>query len=186
MSITELYKRLNNKQLKNWNRSLPFQDTIDDRWQRAKLLGFGEKTSIYNSSFVFGKVEVGSNTWIGPNVILDGMAAMLKIGNYCSISAGVQIYTHDSINWALSGGNCSFNKDKVMIGNNNHIGSLSIILPGTEIGSYCVIGANSLVKGTIKDYSIYAGTPATKIGFVTFKNNKPTMNFSKDGSLETI
>ena len=186
MKILDLYKKLNNEQIKKWNRSLPIQDTIDDRWKRAKLLGFGKGTSIYNSSFVFGKIEVGENTWIGPNVLLDGYAEKLKVGNYCSISAGVQMYTHDSIDWALSGGKYSYTKASILIGNNNHIGSLSVILPGTRIGSYCVIGANSVVKGRIKDYSIYAGTPATKIGFVTFKNNKPVMNFSKDGSLETI
>ena len=40
---------------KNWNRSLPFQDTLDDRWERAKRLKFGKKTSIYNSSLFLGK-----------------------------------------------------------------------------------------------------------------------------------
>ena len=61
MKILDLYKKLNNEQLEKWNRSLPIQDTIDDRWKRAKLLGFGKGTSIYNSSLVFGKIEVGEN-----------------------------------------------------------------------------------------------------------------------------
>ena len=77
--IKKIFKKYDDEQRKNWNRSLPFQDTLDDRWERAKRLKFGKKTSIYNSSFVFGKVKVGKNTWIGPNVILDGLKQDLKL-----------------------------------------------------------------------------------------------------------
>ena len=51
-------------------------------------------------------VTVGAGTWIGPNTLLDGTGG-LSIGASCSISAGVQIYTHDSVMWALSGGTAS-------------------------------------------------------------------------------
>ena len=47
-------------------RSLPFQDALSDRWERARRLGFGEGSSIYNSAAVFGDVRVGRKTWIGP------------------------------------------------------------------------------------------------------------------------
>ncbi len=180
MDYKKIYEELNKIQIKKWNRSLPFQDTIDDRWERAKLLGFGKNASIYNSCHVFGKVEVGENTWIGPNVILDGLAEKLKIGDFCSISSGVQIYTHDSSNWALSGGKCSYENDKVLIGSRNYIGSLSVILPGTIIGTCCIIAANSVVKSKVEDYSIFAGTPAKKIGFITFEKEKPKLNFLKN------
>ena len=53
---------------------------------------------------VIGDVKVGSHTWIGPNVILDGSGGGLEIGDYCSIDAGAQIYTHDTVMWAISGG----------------------------------------------------------------------------------
>ena len=86
-----------------WNRSLPFADYIVDRWGKAQSLGFGEGSSIYDSSLVLGDVKVGKNTWIGPFTVLDG-AASLVIGDHCSISAGVQIYTHDTVKWAVSGG----------------------------------------------------------------------------------
>jgi len=89
--------------LEQWNRSLPYGDGMVDRWQRAKFLGFGDGTSIYDSAVVIGDVKVGEKTWIGPSTVLDGSGG-LTIGSCCSISAGVQIYTHDSIKWALSGG----------------------------------------------------------------------------------
>lgn len=46
------------------------------------------------------------------------------------------------------------------IGNNVWIGENVVILPGTEIGDGCVIGANSVVKGTINSNTIAVGAPA--------------------------
>jgi acetyltransferase-like isoleucine patch superfamily enzyme len=48
-------------------------------------------------------VTVGKNCWIGPNVILDGSGGGLFIGDYVDISAGVHIYTHDTVKRAISG-----------------------------------------------------------------------------------
>jgi carbonic anhydrase/acetyltransferase-like protein (isoleucine patch superfamily) len=87
-----------------WSRSLAFADAIFDRWERAQTLGFGAGASIYDSAMDYGDVEVGAETWVGPFVVLDGSGGGLRIGEYCSISAGVQIYTHDTVFWALSGG----------------------------------------------------------------------------------
>jgi hypothetical protein len=86
-----------------WQRSLPVGEYLVDRWERARVLGFGEGASIYDSAIVIGSVSVGANTWIGPWAMLDGSGG-LSIGSHCSISAGVQIYTHDSVAWAVSGG----------------------------------------------------------------------------------
>ncbi len=88
------------KMLQDWKRGVPFGDMIGDRWERARMLGFGEKSSIYDSALVLGDIQVGENTWIGPFTVLDGSGG-LCIGSCCSISAGVQIYT---VEWALSGG----------------------------------------------------------------------------------
>src|SRR6476620_9274623 len=74
-----------------YSRSLPMQDAFDDRWERARKLGFGEGASIYNSAGVFGTVTVGAKTGIGPYVVLDGSGG-LSIGSTCSISCGVHIY----------------------------------------------------------------------------------------------
>ena len=57
---------------KHDNRVLPIGDYISDRWEKAKYLGFGENSSIYDSSLVLGTVQVGKDCWIGPFTILDG------------------------------------------------------------------------------------------------------------------
>lgn len=52
----------------------------------------------------------------------------------------------------------------VRIGNNIFVGAGAIILPGTIIGKFCIIGAGAVVKGKIDDYSIMVGNPAKRIG----------------------
>lgn len=142
-----------------WSRSLPFADYIVDRWEKAKNLGFGEGSSIYDSSLVFGNVLVGRNTWIGPFTVLDGSGG-LQIGDYCSISSGVQIYTHDTVRWATSGGNIDPEHAPVRIGNRCYIGPNVVVSKGVSIGDGCVIGANSLVNRDVPAGKKAWGTPA--------------------------
>ena len=141
------------------NRSLPFADVLFDRWERASSLGFGKGSSIYDSAYVFGDVHVGENTWIGPFTILDGTGG-LSIGSYCSISAGVQIYTHDSVNWAVSGGDLNYEYLQTIIGNNCYIAPNCIISKGVTLGDKCIVGANSFVNKSFPEGSKLAGNPA--------------------------
>jgi len=147
-----------------YNRVLPFGDTVVDRWEKANLLGFGVNTSIYDSSLVMGDVSVGNDTWIGPNTILDGSGGGLTIGAHCSISAGVQIYTHDTVRRTLTGGQAGIDLAPTAIGNNCYIGPNSVIVKGIRIGNNVVVGANSLVTKDIPDNTVVYGTPAKMVG----------------------
>lgn len=149
-----------------WQRSLPFADYLVDRWQKAQALGFGEGSSIYDSTLVLGEVKVGKNTWIGPFTVLDGSGG-LEIGDNCSISAGVQIYTHDTVAWAVSGGKQPAKRVPVRIGHRCYIGPNTIISKGITIGDGCVIGANSLVLHDIPSNSKAFGTPCRVQGKAT-------------------
>jgi len=151
------FKRHRVKQ--NYKRILPVNELFTDRWEKARYLEFGKGTSIYDSSLVFGDVKVGKNTWIGPFTILDGSGG-LSIGDNCSISAGVQIYSHDSVKWAVSGGKEKYEYASVQIGNNCYIGPNVIIAKGIVLGDKCIIGANSFVNTSFSSCSRIAGNPA--------------------------
>jgi acetyltransferase-like isoleucine patch superfamily enzyme len=142
-----------------WKRTLPFGDYVVDRWERARELGFGEGTSIYDSVLVLGDVHVGARTWIGPFTILDGSGG-LTIGDNCSISSGVHIYTHETVQWALSGGAAPYEYAPVRIGSNCYIGPQAIIAKGVTIGDGALVGANSLVLGDVPAGAKAYGNPA--------------------------
>jgi acetyltransferase-like isoleucine patch superfamily enzyme len=179
--LQELRLYLDSTQKKKWNRSLPFDEELFDRWERAKSLGFGENTSIYQNSLVFGDVKVGKETWVGPFTILDGSGG-LEVGDNCSISSGVQIYTHDTVNKRVSDGKEEIKRERTKIGNSCYIGPMAIIGKGVTIGNNSIIGTLSHVNKDIPPYSIAAGTPAKIIGQVeTGKDGKVRRVYFKKG-----
>jgi acetyltransferase-like isoleucine patch superfamily enzyme len=158
-TLKKLYQVLRTDMQKKFQRDLPLAELLFDRWERAETLGFGKGTSIYHSSYVYGEVIVGENTWIGPFTLLDGTGC-LKIGSFCSISAGVQIYTHDSVKWAITGGKASYEHAPVRIGDRCYIGPNTVISKGVSIGDESIIGAGSLVLSDIPQKSKAWGCPA--------------------------
>jgi len=175
--IQELHKLLGEGLDDQYNRSLPLADEILDRWERAKLLGFGKGSSIYDSSYVFGDVQVGANTWIGQFTIIEGTGG-LEIGEYCTISAGVHIYSHDNIKRTLTKGQSPLEYGAVKIGDGVYIGPQSIISKGVNIGECSVIAANSFVKSDFPSHSIIAGNPAKAIGTVAINGDQVTFEYS--------
>lgn len=169
--LSNLNVLLESKFLAIYNRSLPFSDHINDRWERAKRLGFGEGTNIYDSSYVIGDVRVGKNCWIGMNTILDG-SGNLTIGDNCTISAGTQIYSHDNLKATLSSNAFPIEKAEVKIGHNTYIAPYSIISKGVILGSFTIVAAHSFVNKSFPDYAIVAGIPAKQIGEVILENEE--------------
>lgn len=161
-NINKLFAILRDAVRLKHNRMLPFGDYFVDRFEKARYLGFEEGSSVYDNVLVFGDIKVGKNTWIGPNVVLDGSGG-LEIGSNCSISAGVQIYSHDSIKWAVSGGKEKYEYAKTIIEDNCYIGPNVIIQKGITIGKGSVIGANSFVNKNIPRHSRSFGNPARVI-----------------------
>jgi carbonic anhydrase/acetyltransferase-like protein (isoleucine patch superfamily) len=164
-----------------FERSLPFADGLFDRWERAKRLGFDAEASIYDSACVFGQVRVGAKTWIGPYVLLDGSGGGITIGATCSISAGVHIYTHDTVLWALSGGKMAQRVGPVAIGNRVYVGSQSVITRGVTIGDMAVIAANSFVREDVPPRTIVGGVPALSIGCVEGDDDNVRLVFDQSG-----
>jgi acetyltransferase-like isoleucine patch superfamily enzyme len=151
---------------RSYDRSLPFADGLFDRWERAARLGFAEGASVYDSAMIFGAVSVGANTWIGPGVLLDGSGGGISIGEWCSISAGVHIYTHDTVLRSLSSGLRPRSTGGVRIGDACHLGAQSVVVLGVSVGDRCVIGANSFVNRDVPDRAVVGGSPARPLGMV--------------------
>ena len=162
---------------RDYKRVNPFQEDITDWKERGEFLfGKGKNITVYNSSLVVGDVKVGENTWIGPYAELDGTGG-LEIGSFCSISSGVNITTHDSVKWALSGGKMNYEKSPVKIGNCCFIGTHAFISRGVELGNHVLVGAGAVVTKSFPDFSIIAGVPAKVIGKVNIGNDNIQLDF---------
>ena len=176
-NLLKLHGDLRKSKKTKWDRVLPFEELLFDRWEKAKFLKAGEKSSVYHSSNIFGKVKIGKNTWIGPFTIIDGSGGEIKIGDYCSISSGVQIYTHDTVKWSLTGGKAEFEKGNVSIGDNCYVGPNVIISKDVKIGKGCIIGSNSFVNRNIPQNSIVYGIPGKKVGKVKIVGKKISLEY---------
>lgn len=105
---------------------------------------------------------------------------LIELGNNVAISARTEFITHD--------GSVQIFRDKypgldifgkISVGDNSFIGIGCLILPNTRIGSNCIIGAGSVVRGEIPDNSVVIGNPA-KIIYKTSVMEK-LIKFNKNG-----
>lgn len=163
--FSEMYSVLGKNFLAELQRLPSLPDMLVDRWERASMLGFGAGSNIYDNSLVIGNVTVGKECWIGPNTILDG-SGTLVIGDCCTISAGVQIYTHDNVKQTLSSKQLPIERKETSIGNNVYIGPQAVISKGLKIGNNVVIATFSFVNKDIPDNAIFMGQPAKQVGIV--------------------
>ena len=153
----DLVKKLRGSMKEQFARHVSIQDLFSDRWETAEFYGFGEGSSCYNNVLILGKVKVGENTWIGPNVVLDGSGG-LTIGDFVSISAGVQIYSHNTVRWSNSCGKDGISYLPTKIGSGVYIGPNSVIQMGVEIGDGSVIGAMSFVNKNVPQNGKWYGS----------------------------
>jgi acetyltransferase-like isoleucine patch superfamily enzyme len=90
---------------------------------------------------------------------------LLVIGNDVGIAGGVKFLTHDGIAMYLRRDRPMAQKfGTIIIGDRCFIGENTILLPGTRIGQDVIVGAGSVVRGTIPDNSVVAGNPARVVG----------------------
>jgi len=158
--LRALISTLRRQKREQFHRYVPVGDLITDRWEIARDYGFGEGTSCYDNVLIIGEVVVGRNCWIGPNVILDGSGGGLSIGDCVDISAGVQIYTHHTVERAVTGGSAAVEYAPTRIGSRVYIGPQTVIQKGVVIGDGVIIGAMSLVNKDVPTDTTAWGVPA--------------------------
>lgn len=161
-----------------WDRFLPLDEMLSDRWKKAEFLQFRDGTSMYENVYVYGKPKIGKNVWIGPMVVLDATGG-IAIGDYCELSCGVMIFTHSTHLCALTGNKNMKIIRPVTVGDHVYLGSGAIILPGVNIGSYSVIGAGAVVTHDIPPNSVAFGVPASVVGKVVTRAGKVSIRYSK-------
>lgn len=112
-------------------------------------------------------VNFGRNCKFNRKINFGSEPYLIKIGDNFYSSTNIQFITHDgSVNVLRNLYEEYKNIDSflpITIGNNVFVGYGVTILPGTIIGENVIVGAGSVVKGELKDNSVYAGIPAKYI-----------------------
>lgn len=147
-------------------------------------------------------IEIGSNVTIRDYVRIEAIdkymdqkfCPCIKIGDNTSFEQGGHIISNDKL---IIGNNCVFSarvfistanhsyeeiginvlkqkllNSKVVIGDNCFVGIDVKIFPGVKIGNNVIIGAGSIVKNDLPDYTVCAGVPAKVIKKYDFKEKK--------------
>lgn len=174
----KIRKEMAENMQEKYDRVLPLDEMLSDRWKKAELLGFGDKTSVYENVYIYGKPRVGKNVWIGPFVVLDASGG-LDIGDCCDISCGVMVFTHSTHLRCVSKGRMNILRKHVEIGNCVYLGSGAIILPGVTIGDHSVIGAGAVVTKNVPALSVVMGVPAEIVGRVILRGKIARIEFNK-------
>ena len=142
------------------------------------------------------KIAIGSHSLILRGVHLavetfawGGDEPALRIGDrvgirpYCMISASERIEIEDDVivgalssvidsdhTFAEGNPNVMHNpvdSAPIRIGRGTWLAERVAVLRGANIGRCCIVGANSVVRGKLPDYSIAVGAPARVVGEVT-------------------
>jgi UDP-2-acetamido-3-amino-2,3-dideoxy-glucuronate N-acetyltransferase len=138
----------------------------------------GKDVKIFDPKLVniFG-CGIGDQTFVGPFVEI---TRGVNIGRRCIIESHSFLCTGTTLeDEVFIGHGVMFTNDlyprthrhveylPILVKKGAGIGSNATIIGGSVIGKYAVIGAGSVVKGNVEDYSIYAGVPAKRLKIFT-------------------
>lgn len=126
----------------------------------------------------YPQYAIGRGTYGGLAVRDWNEGTTLRIGAFCSLAKGVQVFlggnhnTHLVTTYPFSAlwpaaralGGHPVSRGDVNIGNDVWIGAEAMILSGVSIGDGAVIGARAVVSRDVPAYAIVAGNPAQPVG----------------------
>ena len=128
-----------------------------------------EQFTVINNAV--GDIVIGDETIIGIFTVIQGP---VQIGNGCGTGQHVFIsgFNHDYEDGTKNSRNQGLVKKQVIIEDEVHIGSNTVVLPGVRIGKRSQIGAGSVVTKNIPPLSVAAGNPARVIKRFNNKTQK--------------
>jgi acetyltransferase-like isoleucine patch superfamily enzyme len=123
-------------------------------------------TSRYFSSTFILNCKIGKFNYLG----MYSFFKNVKMGNYCSIAAGVQVggmehpYHFGSTSVKLFP-KIMLEEKMTIIEDDVWIGANAIIRQGITLGRGSIVGAGAVVTHDIEPYAIYVGSPAKRLKF---------------------
>lgn len=113
-------------------------------------------------------LEIGKDSYIGMNSIINGFASKVIIGSNVSIAQNVNMMADSGPNASKKMQNLfPLEKGEINIGNHCWIGASAIIMPNVILGNFTIVAANSYVNKSFPKFSIVGGSPAKLIRRLT-------------------
>ncbi len=143
-------------------------------------LGVGCRLEIFSNGTNTPTLIIGNNVQINDYVHIVAMQSV-KIGN--NVLMASHIFISDNSHGSYKGdyndsapsippAHREYPTDPISIGDNTWICEGVMVMPGTRIGKGCIIGAHSIVRGNIPDFSIAAGNPIKIIKRYNFETKR--------------
>lgn len=144
----------------------------------------GEGTVIWHFSHLLGNVEIGEKCSIGQNVMI---GPRVTVGDNCRLQNNVSLYEGVTLESdVFCGPSCVFTNvinprahvsrksefRKTLVRKGATIGANATILCGHSIGAYAFVAAGAVVTSDVADYSLVAGVPARRIGWMSRAGEK--------------
>jgi acetyltransferase-like isoleucine patch superfamily enzyme len=138
---------------------------IDARGSGDKGIYIGDNSIIGRSVTIQAKVDaihIGKQTNIGAGTAISSQGGII-IGDYvniaggCSIAGGAYQVGRDTASIREHG---KHTKGPIRIDKKCRLGRASMVLDGAHLREGTIVGALSMVKGEIPEYSVVAGIPA--------------------------
>jgi len=106
-----------------------------------------------------GYITVGDHTSINHYSVFFGNGGV-EIGSHCAIGLNVQIVKNHVIPPNLGDGYPEITEQKTVVRDSVWLCSNVVLVDGVTVGSYSVVGSNSLVSQDVPKSSIAGGVPA--------------------------
>jgi maltose O-acetyltransferase len=114
---------------------------------RGNKLSIGDRSGIGVNCLACGKIRIGSDVLMGPEVIILTVNHRFEAADKTIREQG------------------SMPEEEVVISNDVWIGARAIILPGVHIGKGAIVGAGAVVTKDVPEFGIVAGNPARLIRY---------------------
>jgi maltose O-acetyltransferase len=124
------------------------------------IVSSGKNINIERGATFSRRLTIGNNSGIGVNSQLQGK---ITIGDNVMMGPEVYIYTtnHEFSRLDIPICQQGYQEEKeVVIGDDVWIGSRATILPGVTIANGCIIGAGAVVTKDTPPYTVVCGNPA--------------------------